>query len=173
MFCLKSIKNNCCGFKKKKHVSQANSFTEIASTAFDDLYHVEYKDTKQFIPPISCGKVIKVYDGDTITIASKIPNTDLPIYRFRVRLSRIDSAEIKGITNIEKNMAIKARDALHELIFGKIVTLKNVSIEKYGRILADVYLEDIDISKWMLDNKYAVAYDGGKKLRPLEWDNEL
>ena len=174
MFCWKSIKNNCCIFRKKKNGFIATPYSEIANKNFEEyLYHVEYKDTKQFIPPISCGKVIKVYDGDTITIASKIPNTDLPIYRFRVRLSRIDSAEIKGITNIEKNMAIKARDALHELIFGKIVTLKNVSIEKYGRILADVYLEDIEISKWMLDNKYAVPYDGGKKLRPLEWDNEL
>ena len=175
MFCWKSIKNKCCIFTKKQPGVQSNSYYNgIANNNFDEyLYHVEYKDTKQFIPPIVCGKVIKVYDGDTITIASKIPTTDLPIYRFRVRLSRIDSAEIKGHTETEKKLAIQARDALHKLIFGKIVTLKNLSIEKYGRILADVYLDDIDISQWMLDNKYAIPYDGGKKNRSAEWDNEI
>ena len=28
---------------------------------------------EEFVPPITNGKVIKVYDGDTITIASKMP----------------------------------------------------------------------------------------------------
>ena len=38
----------------------------------DYLENVCYKDTIPFIPPITSGKVIKVYDGDTITIASKL-----------------------------------------------------------------------------------------------------
>jgi len=174
MFCWKVLKKGGSCFKSSINNGNVKSYNEIVEKNFDEyLYHVEYKDTKRFIPPIHNGKVIKVYDGDTITIASKIPNSNLPLYRFSVRLRRIDSAEIKGITNIEKNFAIKARDALHELIYGKIVTLKNVGIEKYGRILADVYLDDLDISQWMLDNNYAVPYDGGKKLRPVEWDNEL
>jgi hypothetical protein len=52
----------------------------------------------------------------------------------------------------------------------KIVTLKNVSTEKYGRILADVYLDDINLNNWMLDHKYAITYDGGTKHRPNDWD---
>lgn len=174
MFCLNVLKRSSSCFKKPTNSGNARSYNEIVEKNFDEyLYHVEYKDTKRFIPPIHSGKVIKVYDGDTITIASKIPNTNLPIFRFSVRLTRIDSAEIKGETPIEKEIAIKARDALHELIYGKIVTLKNVGIEKYGRILADVYLDDLDISQWMLDNNYAVPYDGGKKIRPADWDNEV
>jgi endonuclease YncB( thermonuclease family) len=154
--------------------SEVKSYSEILKKNHDEYWcSVEYKDTVRFVPPIASGKVIKVYDGDTITIASKIPNTNLPLYRFSVRLSGIDSAEIKGATETEKKMAIVARDALHNLIFGKIVTLKNVGTEKYGRILADVYLDELNISKWMLDNNYAVPYDGGKKIRPSEWDNEL
>uniref|UniRef100_A0A6C0JH47 TNase-like domain-containing protein n=1 Tax=viral metagenome TaxID=1070528 RepID=A0A6C0JH47_9ZZZZ len=134
------------------------------------LKNVEYSDIKRFIPPIEEGKVVKVYDGDTITIASKLPNSNLPFYRFSVRLRSIDSPEIKGITEEEKSLAIEARDALHNLIFGKIIVLKNLGTEKYGRVLADIYLEELHINKWMLDNKYAVPYDGKKKVRPVEWD---
>jgi endonuclease YncB( thermonuclease family) len=44
-----------------------------------------------------------------------------------------------------------------------MVVLQNVGTEKYGRILADIYIENLHINQWMLDNKYAVPYDGGKK----------
>jgi endonuclease YncB( thermonuclease family) len=133
------------------------------------LANVEYKDTKQFVVPITIGKVIKVYDGDTITIASKFPNTKGPIYRFNVRLLGIDSPEIKGGTEHEKELAKRSRDALSHLILGKIVDLKNVTTEKYGRVLADVYLSDLNLSEWMLINNYAVKYEGGTKDRPDEW----
>ena len=141
-----------------------------------DLEHITYKDTIPFILPIVYGKVIKVYDGDTITIAAIIPNTNnnKTVYRFSVRLTGIDSPEIKGHTQNEKNAAITSRDALHKLIFGKIIELRNNSNEKYGRILADVYLTNtndssnsygtlLHINKWMLDNKYAIPSNGGTK----------
>ena len=174
MNCWKVIKNSCFVLNKRQASSDVITYTEIANKQFDEyLNNIEYKDTTAFIPPIVAGKVIKVYDGDTITVASKIPGTALPIYRFRVRLAGIDSAEIKGNTEEEKRAAIEARDALHKLIFGKMIVLRNVGTEKYGRILADIYIENLHINQWMLDNNYAVPYDGGKKVRPPEWDNEL
>ena len=51
-----------------------------------------------FVPPITEGEVIHVYDGDTITIVSKLPYDESPLYRFSVRLAGIDCAEIKGKT---------------------------------------------------------------------------
>jgi len=135
----------------------------------DYLDAIEYKDTIPFIPEISSGKVIKVYDGDTITIASKMPYPDSPIFRFSVRLTGIDSPEMKTKFAAEKALATQSRDALAEKILGKRVMLKNVSLEKYGRLLADVYLDDLNLNKWMLDNKYAVEYDGGTKQIPDEW----
>lgn len=133
------------------------------------LRNIEYKDTKSFVVPIQSGKVIKVYDGDTITIASRFPWTNGPIYRFNVRLNGIDSPEIKGASENEKELAKKSRDALSHLIMGKIVDLKNVSTEKYGRVLADVYLDKVNLCEWMLEHGYAVKYDGGTKHRPEEW----
>jgi len=137
----------------------------------DYLTNIEYHDTVPFVPPISCGKVIKVYDGDTITIAAKLPNSVEPIYRFSVRLNGIDSPEIKAHSQAEKELAKKSRDALSNLIMDKMVSLKNQTTEKYGRILADVYLDDLHINEWMLKNNYAVKYDGGTKTRPADWND--
>ena len=133
------------------------------------LDKINYENTTPFVPPITIGTVVKVYDGDTFTIASKLPNTTEPIYRFSVRLNGIDSPEIKGKTVIEKELAKVSRDALSKLIFNKIVTLQNVTTEKYGRILADVYIDELYVNHWMLENGYAIKYDGGTKVKPDEW----
>ena len=135
------------------------------------LETVAYKETLPFVPPITYGKVIKVYDGDTITIASKLPYDNSPIYRFSIRLLGIDSPEIKSKTNTEKQLAIQSKDALTSLIMNKIVHLKNISTEKYGRVLANVYLDDLHVNQWMLDNNHAIPYGGGTKHRPPEWDD--
>lgn len=127
------------------------------------LQNASYLNTTSFVPKIDTGKVIKVYDGDTITIAARLPYYDAPISRFSVRLSGIDSPEIRTHNPDEKISAIMSRDKLHDLIFDKIVTLRNVSLEKYGRILADVYLDELHINQWLLDNHYAIKYNGGKK----------
>jgi len=161
MFAWNFIKRNVCSCNRFKKCYlptpginvpcySNNEVIEQLDSKLEYLRDVEYKDTIGFVPPIITGKVIKVYDGDTITIASKLPNSETPIYRFSVRLSGIDSAEIHGKTPNEKKEAILARDALHHLIFGKMVHLKNVSTEKYGRLLADVYLDDLHINSWML-----------------------
>ena len=123
---------------------------------------INYENTIPFVPEITKGKVVKVYDGDTITIAAQIEGL-APIYRFHVRLRGIDSPEIKGKTAKEKEQAVVSRDALANLIMNKQIVLKNIGTEKYGRLLADVHYGDINISQWMLENKLAVPYDGGKK----------
>jgi micrococcal nuclease len=116
-----------------------------------------------FVPPITEGEVIHAYDGDTITIVSKLPYDASPLYRFSVRLAGIDCAEIKGKTERERELAQEAKSALQKLILNKVVVLKNLKTEKYGRVLADVYLGDLHVNQWLLDNKYAVQYSGGKK----------
>jgi len=127
------------------------------------LENILYIDTKPFIPPIVYCKVIKVYDGDTITVASRLPFEGSPIYRFSVRLAGIDSPEMRGGSELETKKAIESRDALYHLIFGNIIELRNNGKEKYGRLLADLYYKGLHINKWMLDNNYAIEYYGGKK----------
>lgn len=131
-----------------------------------ELENITYDNTVIFIPPIKCGKVIKVYDGDTITIACKLFENDSNFYRFSVRIDGVDTPEIKGKTSEEKEKAKIVREALTDLIMNKIVYLENVRFEKYGRILAKVIYNDINISNWLIENNYAHEYQGGKK---QEW----
>ena len=142
--------------------------SEIKVDIIEPIPIPTWGDTVVFVPPITDGIVIKVYDGDTITIAQKLPYENSPLFRFAIRLNGIDSPEIKTKHESEKKYAERSRDALHQLIFEKKVTLRNISLEKYGRILADLYYNDIHVNKWLLDNKYAIPYDGTKK---REWND--
>lgn len=129
--------------------------------------YINWEDTVPFVPPIEKGKVIKVYDGDTITIAAKLPYKKSPLYRFQVRLIGIDSPELKGYTEEEKTAAHNSQRALEALVLHNIVYLENTKQEKYGRILADIFVirhgKKIHINKWLLENGYAVPYDGKTK----------
>jgi len=154
----------------KPNLTINDKYTLFNESSVSDYDNATWENTVGFIPPITRGKVIKVYDGDTITIASKLPYSGSVIYRFSVRLIGIDSPEIKGSSDIEKKLAIISRDALHKLIFGKIVRLEDVGTEKYGRLLANVYLHDINVSDWMVQNGYAISYNGGKKIKPNDWE---
>ena len=152
---------SCCVPRKHSKKEESDNFTKLSA--------VNWENTVPFVPPVEGGNVIKVYDGDTITVASKLPYDASPLYRFSVRLNGIDTPEIKGRDENEKRIAKKARDALSDLILKKEVTLKNVTTEKYGRILADVYLGETHLNQWMIDQRYAVAYDGGTKKSPSNW----
>jgi endonuclease YncB( thermonuclease family) len=131
---------------------------------------------KPYIPNIHYGKVIKVYDGDTITIATLLYNGDLvpmkELYKFSVRILGIDTAEIKTKCSMEHNKGIAARDALSHKILHKIVQLKNISYDKYGRLLCNVFIDDINISEWLISTHFAVSYDGGTKIQNWAEENK-
>ena len=136
-----------------------------------DGIDIKWEDTVEFSFPIKGGRVIKCYDADTITIAAKLPFDDSPMYRLSVRLNGIDAPEIKGkgISDEEKEAAKQARDFVSNLVLNKYIRLENIESEKYGRILADVYIGDIHLNNLLLKERYAVKYDGGTKIKPTSW----
>jgi endonuclease YncB( thermonuclease family) len=141
------------------------------------LEDATWKNTTEFVPLVTGGKVVKVYDCDTITIATKVPylttlEESKVMYRFHVRLLGIDTPELKTKNEDEKSIAHLAQKALAELILNKNVTLKNTSLDKYGRILANVYTEDgVELCNWAIEKRYAVSYDGGTKKPPKSWSD--
>jgi endonuclease YncB( thermonuclease family) len=135
----------------------------------EDGTDIKVEDTVEFTFPIKGGRVIKCYDADTITIASKLPYKESPLYRLSVRLSGIDAPEIKGKSEEEKELAKQARDFVSNLILNKYVRLENVESEKYGRILADVYIGDVHLNDLLIRERYAVKYGGGTKVKPTSW----
>ena len=161
-FLFPKIKNPFKYFSKNKN---------IKFNFMEDGNDISWEDTVEFTFPITGGRVIKVYDADTITIASKLPYDASPLYRLSVRLNGIDTPEIKGkgITDEEKEAAKVARDFVSNLVLNKYVRLDNIQSEKYGRILADVYYGDIHLNDLLIKERYAVKYDGGTKIKPASW----
>ena len=100
---------------------------------------------------VSCaeivGRVVGVSDGDTITVLD-----DLDKGQFRVRLSGIDAPE-KG-----QAFGQKAKQYLSGLIFGKSVSVRFTSIDRYGRIVGRIYLDRADIGLAMLSAGFAWHY---------------
>jgi endonuclease YncB( thermonuclease family) len=139
------------------------------------LEDAKWGNTIEFVPLVTEGKVIKVYDCDTITIATRFPYlTSLDesniTYRFHIRLLGIDTPEMKTKNEDDKTIAYLAQKTLSELILNKTVRLTNISLDKYGRILANVFTEDeTELSKWAIENRFAVPYDGGTKKSPKSW----
>ena len=75
----------------------------------------------------------------------------------------------KGVSDEEKEAAKQTREIVYNLVFNKFVRLENIQNEKYGRILADVYIGDINLNEFLIKEKYAVKYDGGTKIKPTSW----
>ena len=78
---------------------------------------INWNDTIPFVPPIEYGMVIKVHNGNTITIASYLPYKEsTSLYRFSIRLKGINTPEIKSKNKSEKFAAHLSKQALEDLI---------------------------------------------------------
>jgi micrococcal nuclease len=86
-------------------------------------------------------KVVKVYDGDTITINMRVHNK---IYQYNIRLLGYDTPEIRTKDLDEKKAGYVARDFLSNLLMEKIVIIKCGGFDKYGRLLGEIYLSKKD-----------------------------
>jgi len=138
------------------------------AAAPDPVDKPTWANTVAYVPRVTQGIVIKVYDGDTITIAAKIPGDDTA-YRFSVRLNGIDCPEIKGKTDDEKEVAQLGKKMMSDLVMGEIVHLEGVKLEKFGRLLATVKYQGHDLNQWMLDQHLAQPYGGGTKKVDFDW----
>ena len=114
-------------------------------------------------------KCVHVYDGDTIHVVFKMPNSN-ECYKWIIRMIGIDTPEMKTKNTYEKQLAIKARDFLRNLILDKIIVIECLDFDKYGRLLGDIYSEgnDMSMSNQLIEKGYAKAYDGGTKSK---WGN--
>jgi len=131
------------------------------------LRRKELKDFHKFVPRFNYGKVIKVYDGDTITIGVYYLKR---YYKFSIRLEGIDAPELRTSDLKEKEAGYFVRDRLAEKIMGQFIRVEISGYDKYGRILAKIFHRGVDICQWLLDKKWVVKYDGGTKGQP-SWDH--
>ena len=100
-------------------------------------------------------KIIEVYDGDTITAM-----VDLGFFHFqqmKFRLYGINTPEIRGE---ERAQGMIVRDILRAMILDKEVTINSYKDkqEKYGRYLANIVIDGVDVNHWLVTNGHAKEY---------------
>ena len=110
-----------------------------------------------------CVKFIKNYDADTITF--NIPNVH-PLLgeNISIRVTNIDTPEMKTSNNCEKDLAQKSKLYVESILKqAHRIDLINISRDKYFRIVADVIIDGKSLTQLLLQNKYGYQYDGGTK----------
>ena len=110
-------------------------------------------------------QVTRVVDGDTIDVDLDL-GFDI-IYKCRVRLYGIDTPESRTRNKDEKVRGKLAAKFLKDAISnGKNVILQTQlkdSKGKFGRVLASVVVDGININQQMVTNHLAVRYEGQSK----------
>lgn len=115
----------------------------------------------------SC-KITKVLDGDTVLIDLDL-GFNVILANQTVRLAGIDTPESRTANKEEKERGLLSKKKVTENLpvgsYQKIQTLKpNDNDDKFGRILGVFLKEDgTTVNQWMIDNNYAVAYQGENK----------
>lgn len=105
-------------------------------------------------------KVVKVYDGDSITLLFPYFNK---YYRFRCRIYGIDTPELRTKDLKEKRLAIEVRDYLRDLIFNQTIDVECFDFDKYGRVLVKLAYRGEDIGTMLCRKKFAYIYHGKTK----------
>jgi micrococcal nuclease len=113
-------------------------------------------------------KILKVLDGDTVDIDLDL-GFNIVLSNQRVRMAGIDTPESRTVDKEEKIRGTLSKKKLAEKLpigsWAMIETMRpDSNDDKFGRILAVFILEDkTNLNQWMIDNNYAVLYQGENK----------
>ena len=117
------------------------------------------------------GKLERVVDGDTIDALIDV-GFDIWIKK-RIRYSGIDTWESRTRDLAEKAKGLEAKARNKELLMevsskSGYFRLKSYGVGKYGRVLGEIYIEDVEGKQWninetLVNEGHGYVYDGGKK----------
>ena len=88
------------------------------------------------------------YDGDTCTT----------IDGEKIRLACIDTPELKG-KKANPIKAKEARDFLNNLVSNQEVSIKRITKDRYGRTVAELFKNDINIQNLIIKKGYGQIYE--------------
>lgn len=91
-------------------------------------------------------RVVGITDGDSLTVL------DEHNQQHRVRLAEIDAPE-RG-----QPWGGRSRQHLSALVFGKTVSVQQTDTDRYGRVIARVFVEGQDVNRTMVEQGAAWAY---------------
>jgi endonuclease YncB( thermonuclease family) len=94
------------------------------------------------------GRVESVVDGDTIEIVID----GAPRERLRIRLANIDTPEH------DQPWGARARQALVARVAGRAVRVNAVTTDRYGRVVGEVYADDVCVNCELVRDGHAWVY---------------
>jgi micrococcal nuclease len=107
-------------------------------------------------------KVKRVVDGDTVVFSEIDLGFEIALKNRKARLLGVDTAELRSSNEDEKVKAFEAKDYMIDRLEGKDVVIKIREyeyVDNFGRILADVYLEEELINETLLAEGLAVVFE--------------
>ena len=101
-------------------------------------------------------RCISVYDGDSVTLDIDL-GFNMIMHNQKIRLLGINTPEVKGTDRLD---GLVSRDRLRELIEGKdiIMVSHRDRSGKYGRWLATIYSNGLNVNQLLIDEGLAEIY---------------
>tara|TARA_Y100001951_G_C11203833_1_gene218719 strand:- start:42 stop:377 length:336 start_codon:yes stop_codon:yes gene_type:complete len=106
-------------------------------------------------------KVKRVVDGDTLDV-----EIDLGFHLTlseRIRLIGVDTPETRTSDPVEKANGLKSKEFVTGFCRDGNVVLQVHGFGKFGRPLADLYVDGVCLNERLVDLGYAAPYFGGKR----------
>ena len=138
-------------------------------TISDVLIHVADIEVEEDLGEVFPGVIVK-NDGIYVRNDVRIAGVDTPEMRTSARKRDGTRRSDQSRAN-EKKAARLARDAvaMHLANNNLQFEISTVELDKYGRVLANVRVGTIDLGEYLINNRHAIKYDGGRK-QELDWD---
>lgn len=107
-------------------------------------------------------ELVRVIDGDTLVLRVRLwPGLE---YAGPVRLAGVDTPELRGRQDCERHAARAARDFVAQrLAAARRVEVSGVQLDKYGRPLARVWVDDDELASALIRNGHGRLYAGGAR----------
>ena len=106
-------------------------------------------------------RVERVVDGDTVDMLVDL-GFDVHV-RERLRLYGVDTPETRTRDEEERKAGIKAKEYVEEMIGGREVEISTEEKGKFGRYLAIVYVDGLNLNRELIGRGMAREYFGEKK----------
>lgn len=108
-------------------------------------------------------EITSIFDGDTFRANLK----GFPAIigkHMSIRINGIDTPELRGKCDKEKQLARKAKKfTVERLRATKNIVLKNIKRGKYFRLIADVYVDGVSLGEQLIKHGHAIKYSGKAK----------
>ena len=107
--------------------------------------------------------LVKVVDGDTVDVDIHL-GFNVTLSKQRIRVMGIDAPESRTSDPTEKVFGLAAKSRVKELLNEELqLVTTDQQHEKFGRILGDFRIGDRLMTDILVEEGYAVRYNGGNK----------